>query len=696
MAPLYPLAFLVITFAYLGAPRTTRQSRTMSLPALSAVVALLRLIGFVSTVFGVNYPWMLGCSIVALAVAFVLGLYRDPPRPHHRAARLRRQLRNAALARAHQPAYRQPREETSRCSPEPSARYFGMRFLTAVCRVRRHVRADRAARLYRADAAHRRHPARLGGAGGEDRRSSACRQVTERIMPFCVLIGAMSCYLNLSRRLELVMARAAGMSAWQFIAPALIVALCLGVVATTRLQSDLGRLAGALQALRSRTVRREPRRIARRRHGFWVRQRDNAGQAIINAQTSRDQGAELSGVTVFTFDAAGHFAAAHRSAAPPCLKPGSGNSQDARVYALATHADRPAGLFAQDQPDAANRCAKALPRPKPCRSGSCRRISRIAEHAGLAAAGYRLQFQKLLARPFLLAAMVLLAAAVSLRFFRMGGVQKMVLGGVGRGLSALRLVEGHRRHEQGRLAAPRCGGMAAGVRWRTDRFHCAAVPGGRVMTGLRSTRPPMRRRLVRPWRGAGLRRRRPRAAGRRRHVCGRAGVGAEPEFPAAAGAEKIADRHRAAKSPGEKQMLVQATRDQLRLRQSSRHRGRQRADLLRRLHAARPTRSVYDQKTKRLHAEGNVRLTEAGRQGHLRRHHGTERRLSRRLRRFAAPRHAGSDAHRGARADRTERQLHRLAQRRLHRLRGRARTIRRSRRSGRSRRRASSTTKVRR
>ncbi|MFA6268027.1 MAG: LptF/LptG family permease, partial [Pseudolabrys sp.] len=48
-------------------------------------------------------------------------------------------------------------------------------------------------------------------------------QVTERILPFCVLIGAMSCYLNLSRRLELVVARAAGMSAWQFIAPALIV-----------------------------------------------------------------------------------------------------------------------------------------------------------------------------------------------------------------------------------------------------------------------------------------------------------------------------------------------------------------------------------------------------------------------------------------------------------------------------------------
>src|SRR5579872_545356 len=58
---------------------------------------------------------------------------------------------------------------------------------------------------------------------------------------------------------------------------------------------------------------------------------------------------------------------------------------------------------------------------------------KIAEHAGLVAAGYRLQFQNLIARPFLLVAMVFLAASVSLRFFRFGGVQKMVLGGVAAG-----------------------------------------------------------------------------------------------------------------------------------------------------------------------------------------------------------------------------------------------------------------------
>ncbi|MDB5520725.1 MAG: lptG, partial [Tardiphaga sp.] len=58
---------------------------------------------------------------------------------------------------------------------------------------------------------------------------------------------------------------------------------------------------------------------------------------------------------------------------------------------------------------------------------------RSSESSGFATAGYRLQYQKLIAQPFLLVAMVMLAAAVSLRFFRMGGVQKMVLSGVGAG-----------------------------------------------------------------------------------------------------------------------------------------------------------------------------------------------------------------------------------------------------------------------
>jgi lipopolysaccharide export system permease protein len=75
IAPLYPLAFVVIAFAYLGAPRTTRQSRTMSMVGAVGGVALLRLVGFASTVFGASAPWMLSLQYVALVAAFAFGYF---------------------------------------------------------------------------------------------------------------------------------------------------------------------------------------------------------------------------------------------------------------------------------------------------------------------------------------------------------------------------------------------------------------------------------------------------------------------------------------------------------------------------------------------------------------------------------------------------------------------------------------------
>ena len=75
MAPLYPLAFAIIAYAYLGAPRTTRQSRTLSMLGAIGGVAVLRLIGFASTVFGAAVPWMLALQYLILAAAVGAGLY---------------------------------------------------------------------------------------------------------------------------------------------------------------------------------------------------------------------------------------------------------------------------------------------------------------------------------------------------------------------------------------------------------------------------------------------------------------------------------------------------------------------------------------------------------------------------------------------------------------------------------------------
>jgi lipopolysaccharide export system permease protein len=75
MAPFYPLGFVVLAFAYLGAPRTSRQSRTLSMAGAIGAVSLLRMTGFASTVFGANMPWMLSLQYLAMAAAFGFGLF---------------------------------------------------------------------------------------------------------------------------------------------------------------------------------------------------------------------------------------------------------------------------------------------------------------------------------------------------------------------------------------------------------------------------------------------------------------------------------------------------------------------------------------------------------------------------------------------------------------------------------------------
>ena len=54
--------------------------------------------------------------------------------------------------------------------------------------------------------------------------------IAEQVFPFAVLFGAMLTLLDLSRKLELVIARAAGLSAWQFLLAPLVVAVMFGAL----------------------------------------------------------------------------------------------------------------------------------------------------------------------------------------------------------------------------------------------------------------------------------------------------------------------------------------------------------------------------------------------------------------------------------------------------------------------------------
>jgi lipopolysaccharide export system permease protein len=252
--------------------------------------------------------------------------------------------------------------------------------------------------------------------------------IAEQVMPFAVLFGSMAALLQLSRKLELVVARAAGISAWQFLQPGLLIAVLIGVLSVTvynPLSAVLKQRASALEtSIFSRNVQTREKPI-------WLRQRSQDGQAIFRANGSATDAAALYDVTVYAFDHDGTFS--HRvEAREASLHEGFWELKEARI------------LSATEEPQSHDRylIASSL-QPSEVRQSFIdpdavpfwdlkETISRM-EQADINATTYQLHYDLLLARPLLFIAMVFVAASVSLRFFRFGGVAMMVLGGVAAG-----------------------------------------------------------------------------------------------------------------------------------------------------------------------------------------------------------------------------------------------------------------------
>jgi lipopolysaccharide export system permease protein len=248
--------------------------------------------------------------------------------------------------------------------------------------------------------------------------------VAEQALPFAVLFGSMIAFLNLSRKMELVVARAAGLSVWQFLAPPLAVIVFIGIASVTVYNPASTWMKERSDELESKVFGGP----AMGSLGMWIRQKSIDGQAVIRATGRSQGGAVFNGVEVFNFDNQGNFVERLEAASGELregywilhnvvvVTPGF-EALKVATYLLSTNLDR-------------REVAQAFVAPE---TVSFWRLPGLAEQtarAGLDPTAYLLKYQELLARPLMLAAMVLVAACFSLRFFRMGGIEYMVSGGV--------------------------------------------------------------------------------------------------------------------------------------------------------------------------------------------------------------------------------------------------------------------------
>jgi lipopolysaccharide export system permease protein len=275
---------------------------------------------------------------------------------------------------------------------------------------------------------------RLGGRAGVDFTDITLLVLlrlpsfTEQLLPFAVLLGAMGTFLTLSRQLEMVVARAAGMSVWQFTGSAITVAFLIGVFAVVVYNPMSAAMKERANDIEASFTNKTKSLFQTSEKNIWVRQNSDLGQSIIQARSASDQGRTLTSVKVYAFDKEGSFV--ERIEADTARLEG-GNWVLSNVRLLNTKGEHhehatykfPTNLtYEQVRGNLASADSLSF--------WDLPEAIEMATRAGLRTERYRLQYQVLLARPLLLVAMVIIAAVVCLRVFRLGGVGKMILGGV--------------------------------------------------------------------------------------------------------------------------------------------------------------------------------------------------------------------------------------------------------------------------
>ena len=254
--------------------------------------------------------------------------------------------------------------------------------------------------------------------------------LSEQLVPFAILIGAIMTLVAMSRRSELIIARASGLSAWQFMTPLLVTAAVIGVGASLLYNPLSATLKERADVMLSERFGGSVANIDPERE-IWFRQSTGAVSTLIRAASATRDGQTLHQVSAMLFDADGDFtrrADAERAVlrdgawhmANVSLTDSQGETSVADAFELATPltADDVLGRFTP---------ATAVP------IWNLPDLANKAQQAGIAADRYRFQFQALLARPMLLMAMVLVAATVSLRFSRHGGTTRLVVAGLSAG-----------------------------------------------------------------------------------------------------------------------------------------------------------------------------------------------------------------------------------------------------------------------
>ena len=244
-------------------------------------------------------------------------------------------------------------------------------------------------------------------------------QTFQQVLPFVILISGLGTYHQLTRTSELVVARAAGVSVWQFLAPALLAALTIGILRVALLDPIAATLQSRYDLLHDRWFGDgSGNLVASAQGGVWLREQGSEGTAIVHATHVSLTDRSLGNLVLLMFDPNDHF---HERVDAKLGRIEDGDWQLNGVERMIEGhgVERIAELTVPTR----IRYSEILDRFARTSSISFWSLPRyisMLESTGFSARPHRLLWHRLLAMPALYVALLLIAASFALRFHRKG------------------------------------------------------------------------------------------------------------------------------------------------------------------------------------------------------------------------------------------------------------------------------------
>lgn len=261
-------------------------------------------------------------------------------------------------------------------------------------------------------------------------------QMAHTILPFAVMIGAMVAFWRLTRTHELVVARSAGISAWQFLTPVVLTVLAIGVVEVTAFNPLAATMYARYDKLQNEVLQGKSGTFDLSEVGLWLREGDEHEQKVVHAEDVRQDGLALNlrDVHIFLFNGVDRFnyrLYAHSGR----LADGHFELDDVwrmEIGKPAVHLP----LLRLPTELTLERVQDNFSSPETMSFWQLPGFISFFEKAGFAANKHRMYLQSLLASPLLYCAMVLVAAMFSLKpNMRSGGLLTRIGGGVAAGFA---------------------------------------------------------------------------------------------------------------------------------------------------------------------------------------------------------------------------------------------------------------------